>query len=143
MELEKQDILEYFKDWKPVEKTVIPEFIAIFIEVNKRNGRSLYRAFEIASHLHREVNEWRLKNEEEFVKAWFGRYEIEQPKEKLYKVIIPNLIKKEGFCYWDSSLNIDYSNQYEIAFVRSRIFTEEEIKAIDERYWSFAVEIVQ
>ncbi|WP_459577969.1 DUF1642 domain-containing protein, partial [Enterococcus faecalis] len=68
-------------------------------------------------------------NEETFAHAWLDGYEVE--KEPLYYVKLPEIgYMRFGYRYF-------YSEDVEEA----KKYTEQEIKAVDERYWPFAVKV--
>lgn len=138
------------------EKVVIPQFVADWWEAND-NWVILYRGSRVKkkSKLYlitkfyerglddylSKVEDWIHKNHSSFLDLVNEKpYEIE--KEKLYRVDMYGttdvaLLTLEGDeYYFDEPL--DYVG--ERPDIRQE-FTESEIKAIDERYWLFAVEV--
>ena len=94
------------------------------------------------------VDDWICKNDKMFVRAWIDGYEIEKEPEKLYRVKFPNVTKhgNETYLYKNDGedvTSIDWSPKDFVENDESDdyIFTEQEIKAIDERYWAFREEV--
>lgn len=126
------------------DKPVIPNFVAEWFEENKDNLDNAifgYIVFWEERDTNSELYQWfaESKNKpiETLVRMKDG-YEVE--KEPLYEVIIGDLylIKKfnnrNDFCF-DTSCSL-------CAWEKSAYqLTEAEIKAIDERYWAFAVPV--
>lgn len=132
------------------QKPVVPKFVAEWIEQAKKERQSLYEAMyniESSTYYHKYDNatyQWMFEgalhdeHQELFAEAYMHGYEVE--KEPLYEVIIGDLylIKKfnnrNDFCF-DTSCSL-------CAWEKSAYqLTEAEIKAIDERYWPFAVPV--
>ena len=83
------DTSEVLKDLKQLDepqKVTIPQFVADYIEFQKKNNFHVYGAMRvIEDHYDKRVPEWFYeKNIETFVLAWIFGYEVE--KEKLFKV---------------------------------------------------------
>ncbi|EME7110465.1 DUF1642 domain-containing protein [Enterococcus faecium] len=126
------------------QKPVVPKFVADYIEEYRGGGATLYEMMDSSED---EVYTWlfgnpRIETENErqllFAQAYAVGYEVE--KEPLYEVIIGDLylIKKfnnrNDFCF-DTSCSL-------CAWEKSAYqLTEAEIKAIDERFWPFAVPV--
>lgn len=111
-------------------KVVVPKFVAEKIE---SYGSALEMlANEYFDQSSEEVDSdalacWIDGNAELFFKAWIHGYEVE--KEQLYYVKLPEIgYMRFGKKYF-------YSTDKEDA----KRYTENQIKAIDERYWPFAV----
>lgn len=140
------------------EKVIIPQFVADWWEANdnwvtlcgglrveKKYKIGLISKFQdkgLADYLSK-VEDWLDENSSIFLDLVNGKpYEIE--KEKLYRVDMYGttdvaLLTLEGNeYYFDEPL--DYVG--ERPDIRQE-FTESEIKAIDERYWLFAVEVMK
>ncbi|MDQ8304376.1 DUF1642 domain-containing protein [Enterococcus faecium] len=127
------------------QKSVVPEFIAVLIEKYKEDDVQLTDILvcfkdwlESEEGDYRDEISWVVANPETFMRAWLNGYEVE--KEPLYEVIIGDLylIKKfndrNDFCFDTScSLCTWEKSAYQL--------TEAEIKAIDERFWVFAVPV--
>ncbi|OFR85927.1 DUF1642 domain-containing protein [Enterococcus sp. HMSC067C01] len=150
----RQDLFANFiRDLKQLDepqKPVVPKFVAEWIEQAKKERQSLYEAMyniESSTYYHKYDNatyQWMFEgalhdeHQELFAEAYMHGYEVE--KEPLYEVIIGDLylIKKfnnrNDFCF-DTSCSL-------CAWEKSAYqLTEAEIKAIDERYWPFAVPV--
>lgn len=120
------------------EKVVVPKFVADYIEIAKQDI-TLMRVFDIAQNyderdIWEKEYEWVRANHEKFAKAWFG-YTVE--KEKLYKIKLSEydyLVQDEYGTVFTMDTNL---HEYKTKF------TEQEIKNIDERYWTFAEEITE
>lgn len=148
---EAKKLLEEVKQLDEPQKPVVPKFLDEYIKDNEgQHAADIFSAewlYEESGVLEEKVAEWLLDDEVEennrryliAVQAFVtGDYEVE--KEPLYEVIIGDLylIKKfndrNDFCFDTShSLCTWEKSAYQL--------TEEEIKAIDERFWLFAVPV--
>lgn len=130
------------------QKVKVPKFVADWIEEVKQRGCGLADALDcFASPIMPDnIKEWVEFNssaigchhdhQELLARAWLDGYEVEE--EPQYRVIFPNpteptfehcyLTEKGGICYGKCFKSIPK-------------FTEKEIKAMDERYWQFAVSV--
>ncbi|EAC8477270.1 DUF1642 domain-containing protein [Listeria monocytogenes] len=132
-------------DFKKVERIKIPRLVAEFIDTNKRNGVLIGNVLE-PGYPPKEVEKWLYQSSSHsdhvqkqylFFRAWMDDdYEIEE--EQLYYV-------KLGASKYDF-LNIDPNGRILLGDTRSEFgckpkFTEQEIKAYDERHWAFAVKV--
>lgn len=136
-------------------KFTVPKFVADWIEQCKAKATladCLKGYYEISNGEgvgSGDFQNWVVDNENDELtaKAWIFGYEVE--KEPLYQVKIPTvnwdeysseLVTEYAYLIWDrtsheyklSASNKDYKSW------RASL-TESEIKAIDERYWAFAV----
>lgn len=115
-----------------LEKVVVPKFVAEWIEYAKKKGDSLIVSFnpwDLYGAEYIEATRWIDNNQETFALAWVNGYEVE--KEQLYYVKLPEIgYMRFGKKYF-------YSTDREDA----KRYTENQIKAIDERYWPFAVKV--
>lgn len=127
---------------------VIPQFVADAINTFKEKEYDIAVAINYETYTDELVKElsldrkmrgwlWEASNQEFFARAWLDGYEVEQ--EPLYYVKLGD----SGLDY----LNVDertekkhVSNKEQSPNFRVK-FTEKEIKAIDERYWQFAVPV--
>lgn len=123
-------------------KVVVPKFVAEWIEYAKKKGDSLIDSFnpwDLYGAEYIDATRWIDNNQETYALAWVNGYEVE--KQQLYYVdFIKNddVHKRLVFDHENGKYNIvDWSDNL-IGLVQE-IFTEQEIKAIDERYWPFAV----
>lgn len=129
---------------KPVK---VPKMIANFIEsydntIDRYN--ILAKALEFLSDVYNEsneVDEWIDNNMTQFIRAVLDGYEVK--KEPLYYVDFINygdvhkrLILDHENCKYNI---VDWSDNL-IGLVQE-MFTEQEIKELDERYWAFAVPV--
>lgn len=125
------------------EKVAVPKFVADWIELCKEKANLIdclqgsYHHYN-GSETIKEDEDWLFEgnNQDVVARAWLDGYEVE--KEPLYHVKFPN-ITNGGFSVFlfkdlDGKIEIADNSDYE----RMR-FTEQEIKAIDERYWPFAI----
>ena len=96
------------------------------------------------SHTARDIETWLESdklNVELLAKAWFAAdYTVK--KEPLYYVVFNKLGGNNSDCYlWMDEFNNDYVYFCNKPNMGKNKFTEKEIKAIDERYWAFAVPV--
>ena len=130
--------IEVVKEIKVQGKVVVPRPVAEMIEIYKGKEISLAYLMRYFKGWHNKVNKgtmdsetlvWIVNNLEEFLDAWIHGYEVE--KEQLYYVKLPEIgYMRFGKKYF-------YSTDKEDA----KRYTENQIKAIDERYWPFAVKV--
>lgn len=125
------------------EKVVVPKFVAKKIESYGSAIEMLANEYFDQSSEEVDSDElacWIDGNVDLFFKAWLNGYEVE--KEPLYYV-------KFDILYWQKYLvkNVEtdqfyLSNNEKVVGNYEQVkFTEQEIKAIDERYWPFAVKV--
>ena len=141
---------------------VVPHYVADFIEV-KKGKLKILGAFREITQNHGGSELYRLvftseNSQELFAKAWIYGYTVEKPKEKLYFVKLPGTPTLVSYmCKSCSPGEIGYHKEYsskkpnEVCFsfrydkkysgCWQRQFTELEIKAIDKRFWAFAVPV--
>ena len=125
------------------EKVAVPEFIANYLR-RAKTDIGLMRVFEIANtknELERWKKEydWIRKNSEKFAKAWIDGYTIEQDTvpEQYYTVVIADRYLVHLFLGRTDYMFVKFDELW--AFnPRAFQLTEAEIKAIGERYWTFA-----
>lgn len=141
-----KEILEDLKQLDEPQKPVVPKFVADWIELCKEKAdliSCLSGSYEYGVNQYKRITEdedWLFEadHQELVARAWIDGYEVE--KEPLYEVIIGDLylIKKfnnRNDFYFDTSCSL-------CAWEKSAYqLTEAEIKAIDERYWPFAVPV--
>lgn len=119
-------------------KVVVPRSVAEIIETYREKEINLAYLMRYFKGWHNKVNKgtmdsetlsWIVNNLEEFLDAWIHGYEVET--EPLYYVKLPEIgYMRFGKKYF-------YSTDKEDA----KRYTENQIKAIDERYWPFAVKV--
>ncbi|EGU0433373.1 DUF1642 domain-containing protein [Listeria monocytogenes serotype 1/2b] len=143
----------------------VPQFVADAIDTFKDEGDSLAVAIDYEVYTNELVKElsldsrvrgwlWETSNQELFARAWMGEYEVEQ--EPLYYVRLPivrlntlgTAVEGDYKYLWADQAtgenNIFQSLEYPATLIQSgweTKFTEQEIKELDERYWSFAVPV--
>ena len=138
-----------------LKKTVVPQFVADWIEWCKKNKITLLGADTAICNNKNisslDASRWAMKNQETFAKAWLFGYEIE--KEKLYTVEIPNpndsgyskiyLAKnKDGkveLFTWSGYTSIEFADNWKQE--ENAQLTESEIKKDFDWAWQFAEEV--
>lgn len=138
--------LELIQQLDEPQKPVVPKFVADYIEEYRGGGATLYEMMDSSED---EVYTWlfgnpRIETENErqllFAQAYAVGYEVE--KEPLYYVKLPvvyfNHLDLETYLMKDDRGNITIADNNDFDDMK---FTESEIKAIDERYWPFAVPV--
>ena len=128
-------------------KVTVPQFLDKYIQENKGECASDVFSEEwlhdSADELDDEVDKWLYDNDETendrryliAVQAFVtGEYEVE--KELLYKIELPGTSWGAYLTKADNGDLVIFQNT-----TSGSAFTESEIKAIDERYWSFAVPV--
>lgn len=136
-------IEEKLKDWQPPKEIVeVPQFVADWFEKNEDD-----LSFKIWGYL---IN-WKLQDKKSDFFKWMKKesecieilvhmqdgYKVK--KEQLYHVVLPEAIN----CYLNFRINNGdamFGSSEEIGNYKTK-FTEQEIKALDERYWQFAVPV--
>ncbi|EGO9013118.1 DUF1642 domain-containing protein [Enterococcus faecalis] len=119
-------------------KVVVPKFVAEWIEYAKKKGDSLIDSFnpwDLYGAEYIDATRWIDNNQETFALAWVNGYEVE--KEQLYYVFDTTTKQYLGV---DKVLNKAFWLSSQNSGARTPL-TEQEIKAIDERYWDFAVKV--
>lgn len=132
------------------EKVKVPGFAADFTKSRDTTSDVFYYLTE-HSNKHKKVHDWLCENRKKcecnyrfMARIITNGYEVEE--EKLYHVIfdkdesigIITYLKKDVFDENDYFINHGIAKEMKEEI---SIFTEQEIKAIDERYWQFAVPV--
>lgn len=141
--IKKEELISMIEDLDQPQKVKVPAFMKEFLDFcnkNEQNGLEAYHGlFNICSSWPKDdILQWSFEDPYRFINAFQYGYEVE--KEPLYEVIIGDLylIKKfnnRNDFYFDTSRSL-------CAWEKSAYqLTEAEIKAIDERYWPFAVPV--
>ncbi|EPB7466513.1 DUF1642 domain-containing protein, partial [Listeria innocua] len=137
------DLLFSDKDVAKVEEAelvVVPQCVADWIEQKKANGDQLYIAMDKSwESMNYTVSDWLEEGEDrynKFARAWLDGYEVE--KEPLYYVQLITIFLGYLNERNDGRRSLSDSVQNDIFKTQ---FTEAEIKAMDERYWRFAVPV--
>ncbi|MDH4600859.1 DUF1642 domain-containing protein [Listeria innocua] len=119
------------------ERIVVPQFVADWISQCKQEGYDLSWSINYDdSDMPYEIFEWlnpTADNQELFARAWMDGYEVE--KEPLYYVKF--IDDESAYLNARSSGDLIATSNEGCGFKTK--FTEAEIKAMDERYWQFAV----
>ena len=125
---------------------VVPQIVADFIKTLKIKGikplmdSATFGEIGFTEEKRDEILHWINEHQEEYMRDWLDDYTVE--KEQLYEVIINGLYLAK--LTNDSKSKIHYFieedelvNWHETGYK----LTEKQIKAIDERYWAFAVKV--
>ncbi|QED60867.1 DUF1642 domain-containing protein [Enterococcus durans] len=154
---EAKKLLEEVKQLDEPQKPVVPKFLDEYIKDNEgQHAADIFSAewlYEESGVLEEKVAEWLLDDEVEennrryliAVQAFVtGDYEVE--KEPLYYVYFPEIIASPDLMDPDIEGAYLMKNGDEVELADNNSFdemkfTESEIKAIDERYWAFAVPV--
>lgn len=153
------DVATWIKDLDKVQKVVVKKFVAEWFEEHKNSLNDSLWDLTIQTNENSQNKDKKLTDFEkwfidfgysyEYLIRMKNGYEVE--KEQLYQVKIPTvnwdeysseLVTEYAYLIWDitsdeyklSASNKDYKSW------RASL-TESEIKAIDERYWAFAVPV--
>lgn len=154
-----RDVATWIKDLDKVQKVLVKKFVAEWFEEHKNSLNDSLWDLTIQTNENSQNKDKKLTAFEkwfinfeysyEYLIRMKNGYEVE--KEQLYQVKIPTvnwdectseLVTEYAYLIWDitsdeyklSASNKDYKSW------RASL-TESEIKAIDERYWSFAVPV--
>jgi|AKZA01.1.fsa_nt_gi Protein of unknown function (DUF1642). len=149
-ELKSEFLAEFIIDLNQLDeqpKVTVPQFLDKYIQENKGECASDIFSEEwlhdSADKLDDEVDKWLYDNDETendrryliAVQAFVtGEYEVE--KEPLYQIELPGTSWGAYLTKADNGDLVIFQNT-----TSGSTFTESEIKAIDERYWAFAVPV--
>ncbi|EKB7620342.1 DUF1642 domain-containing protein [Enterococcus faecalis] len=130
----RKEILDDLKQLDEPKKVVVPKFVADFIEDGNHYDKIaflVHQKYLGINSIMREcpVKKWLMSVDYETVLSLVNGYEVE--KEQLYYV------KLTEIGYMRFGKKYFYSTDKEDA----KRYTEKQIKAIDERYWPFAVKV--
>ncbi|EMF0043866.1 MAG: DUF1642 domain-containing protein [Enterococcus hirae] len=138
--------IELAKKLDEPQKPVVPQFVGDWIELCKEKAdliSCLSGSYEYGVDQYKRITEdedWLFEadHQELVARAWLYGYEVE--KEPLYEVIVGNLFLVKKFT---DRNDISFVNKFELRWWEKSAYqlTEPEIKAIDERYWAFAVPV--
>ena len=164
-------LAEHFKDWQPPKVLPeVPQCVDYAIRSLSDGIRGAFDAIYLIKCTVEqekrytpkwvEVYEWIAEygNSAIFERAFLDGYTVEKPKENLYFVKLPGVPSLDAYLckscspgeigyhevYSSKEHNkISFSSRYDKQYSGGwqRQFTESEIKAIDERYWAFAVPV--
>ncbi|EKA2551380.1 DUF1642 domain-containing protein [Listeria monocytogenes] len=122
------------------ERLVVPQCVADWVSHCKQKGYDLFLSIDYGdSDMPYEMYNWLTfsdENQELFARAWLDGYEVE--KEPLYYVKLIDQANGYLNVRNDGRRSLSDSVQHDIFKTK---FTEAEIKAMDERYWQFAVPV--
>lgn len=133
------------------QKVKVPAFVAEQIEQSKKERQSLYEAMwniESSTYYHKYDNatyQWMFEgalhdeHQELFAEAYMHGYEVEE--EQKFEVIFPNLTGEKDLYLMKFYEKLSITSDRNFYIDQRYIFTEKEIKSIDERYWPFAVPV--
>lgn len=123
-------------------KVTVPKFVADWIEQCKAKAtladclKGYYEISILQTVGSEDFQNWVVDNENDELaaKAWIFGYEVE--KEPLYQIQFPGTSWGAYLTKADNGDLVIFQNT-----TSGSAFTETEIKAIDERYWAFAVPV--
>ncbi|EAC5033971.1 DUF1642 domain-containing protein [Listeria monocytogenes] len=143
VKLAKKPSIDYLFEQNQVSKVElveVPKLVADWIEKKKENGDDLLVALDKNwQGMEDSVRDWfdgEKERYELFARAWLDGYEVE--KEQLYYVKLIDQATGYLNVRSDGCKSLNNSVQNDIFKTQ---FTEADIKAIDERYWQFAVPV--
>ncbi len=121
-------------------KAILPKTADDFIEESLGMGSDKVDIIGSADSFSQEIPDdefslWFKSNRDLFVDAVSNGYEVE--KKQLYYVLLPEIGEHELRYFLDQDGELSVDNQ----LCEYHKLTEQEIKAIDERYWPFAVKV--
>ena len=147
--VEREVVLNLIEQLDEPDRVIIPQFVADWISQAKKWGYSISDSMGLVTFYadttqYDKAMRWARYNQDIFARAWLDGYEVE--KEKLYYVIDKSrkpLIKafKEEVGMSVCNITVEEAEALEYPNFKYRL-TEKQIKDYDERYWSFAVEVV-
>ncbi|EHF2798710.1 DUF1642 domain-containing protein [Listeria monocytogenes] len=125
-----------------VKLPVVPRYVAEWIMKGKLRDKSLLRAIDIkSSDMWNVVCNWLEDNTENqylFARAWMEGYEVEKAEPLYYVKLGDSGLDYLNFDERTEKKHVSHKEQSPNFRVK---FTEQEIKAIDERYWQFKVPV--
>lgn len=139
---QRKKILEVIKQLDVQAKETVPKFVADWIKQCKENAAladCLNGYYQISNGQVIESEDFQNwvadnENDELAAKAWMFGYEVE--KEPLYQIELPGTSWGAYLTKAENGDLVIFQNT-----TSGSTFTESEIKAIDERYWAFAVPV--
>lgn len=137
--------IDVIKELKVQEKAIVPKFVAYWFEDNFEEldwelGGVLINAFNTNRNERSDFQDWLVDTTnypiETLIRMKLFGYEVE--KEPLYHVLLSDKgATNIGYTF----LNLAGTIDFKICKEEVDMLTEQEIKAIDERYWPFAVKV--
>lgn len=145
----KEFVIEALERYK--HKVKVPAYVAEWIERNKSGDVQLiiilkyfgqWYEMNENENLNDEICKWVIENSETFMRAWLDGYEVEEEPKYYIRLTIPNSSVIGLYLGFNKDGKFDTSyGKPHITWGWKCRFTEKEIKAIDERYWPFAVPV--
>ena len=139
---------EFIADLKQLDeshKKIIPKCAHKFIQEGIDSGSDYFTIIICADSFANakpqdEFSKWLRENSGLFIRLLLNGYEVE--KEPLYYVVF-DILQEQKFLVKNIKTKLFYlsNNENVIGNYEQVSFTEQEIKAIDERYWAFAVPV--
>ena len=133
---------------------VVPECVAEWIEILKTKGLKplknpeTYGETGFTEEKLQNIVFWISEHQEDYMRAWLDGYTVEKPQ--LFRVCLLDgrhtLTRRDPRKTLPFNYTFLWSYSSELKEMREinrkvDLFTEEEIKSIDERYWQFAVPV--
>ncbi|MFB8731572.1 DUF1642 domain-containing protein [Enterococcus faecalis] len=141
----RKEILDDLKQLDEPKKVVVPQFVAEWIELYKKENKTtlwhvMNKIINEKFLNHQNIVIWFENDSNKHIleQAWVNGYEVE--KEQLYKVVIDHKYLVQIFSGRTDARLVEYeelTNWHDSAYK----LTESVIKSIDERYWPFAVKV--
>ncbi|EGP5616650.1 DUF1642 domain-containing protein [Enterococcus faecium] len=151
----RKEILEDLKQLDEQQKPVVPKLVAEWIEKLRKQivpyhfesgarfmmfiGRDFHHKKGLTL-INEEIRQWLEKDGNEVILSNAIDYGYEVEKEPLYRVVINNRYLAKMSNFSDVTILVSEDEISECA-TESYELTEKQIKAIDERYWPFAVPV--
>lgn len=137
---EAKKLLEEVKQLDEPQRETIPKCAHEFILEGTGLGLSYFEIITSAESFANakpqdEFSKWLRKNSGLFIRSLLNGYEVE--KEPEYHVILSKNTGGWKYTFLDEEGSIDRTNNK----AHIPTFTEKKVKAIDERYWAFAVPV--
>lgn len=141
------EVETWIEDLDKVQKVPVPKFVADWIEECKRNAtladclKGSYKIFIGRKLASEDFKNWVVDNENDELtaKAWIFGCEVE--KEPVYEVVFLESDDERYLLMELGEKSYEVVPESENDGYRTQWFAESEIKAIDERYWAFAVPV--
>ena len=138
-------LMRKFGDWQPPKSpkslVEVPQIVSDFIKAMIAKGlkplinSSKFGELGFTEEKLAEILHWINKHQEEYMRAWLYDYTVE--KEQLYVLMFPKKVYPYISFYDHVNEIINWTDKLDNA----KRFTEKEIRAIDDRYWAFAVKV--
>ncbi|WP_242384432.1 DUF1642 domain-containing protein [Enterococcus faecalis] len=146
--------IDVIKELKVQEKAIVPKFVAYWFEDNFEEldwelGGVLINAFNTNRNERSDFQDWLVDTTnypiETLIRMKLFGYEVE--KEQLYYVKLPDLRSSSSDNVYglrktlNGEIRIAVFDKQKVGKTKDSQFTENQIKAVDERYWPFAVKV--